>query len=44
MNFFVRLNDGTEYPLCNTTCLTEWAWKVRESVPKLSKSKVDTHA
>lgn len=25
--------------VCSVSCLTEWAWRERESHPKLSKSK-----
>lgn len=30
---------GTRWALCSISCLTEWAWKLREQQPKLSKSK-----
>lgn len=31
----------SDWDLCSIDCLIEWAWKVRESQPKLSKSKQD---
>jgi hypothetical protein len=33
-----RRSDKT-YQLCTIECVQEWAWKERESQPKLSKSK-----
>lgn len=30
--------------LCSLACLTEWAWKLRDKQPKLSKSKPTGHA
>ena len=31
--------EEPEYSLCCMSCLSEFAWKKRDAVPKLSKSK-----
>ena len=28
--------------ICSLACLTEWAWKLRDAQPKLSKSQIHT--
>ena len=41
-NRFTVLKPGeisAAHWFCSISCLTEWAWKERESQPKLSKSK-----
>lgn len=32
--------DGRNIDLCSESCLTSYAWKLREREPKLSKSKI----
>ncbi len=37
---YVRIWER-EWDLCSVGCLTEFAWKLREQQPKLSKSKME---
>lgn len=34
--------NDLEIPLCSLDCVCEYAWKLREAQPKLSKSNVHT--